>query len=230
MHFNLILDASAFEKGLGNISLWPMINHKDLLINAYIPVYTVEELDFQRFRRKSFMAKKALHFVDQLQETDVFKLHLEYPELNEAISWNETLKMADPKPSSQQLIPTRFKKLLKSCFLKCYYEPKMEVEGKEGGWILVTEDEKVRALARQFHIPHISVVEADSALGSFVKSDNYQTNVAFSRNLKENSDRKKVEDGKEVYVTNFDEDFLASRPTGELFVPRHREKSRGTNR
>ena len=101
MIFNFILDSSAFQKGLGNITLWTELQHPDVLVNVYIPVFTIQELDFQRFRRKSFVAKKALHFIDALQERDHFKMQLEYPELNEAISWNETLKLAQPKPSAR---------------------------------------------------------------------------------------------------------------------------------
>ena len=235
MILNFILDSSSFEKGLGNITIWSQLENADLTINAYIPLYTIQELDFQRFKRKSVVAKRSLYFIDQLKETRSFKLHIEYPELNEAISWNETLKLCEQNAAStmsaQQIsaLPVRFKKLLKSCYYKCHYMREKEEHGdsqdpEEKGWVLVTEDDTVRDLAQQFKIPFISVVEADAIINACIKDKSYVVNKKFSKHvIKKANQVKEQEDGSKVFVTNFNDDFLAPRAkSGTLWTPKSR--------
>ncbi|CDO92414.1 unnamed protein product [Kluyveromyces dobzhanskii CBS 2104] len=234
MILNFIIDSSSFEKGLGNVTIWSKLNDPKVIINAYLPLFTIQELDFQRFKRKSVVAKKALHFIDQLKDSASFKLHLEYPELNEAISWNETAKLSYQQGGS---IPIRFKKLLKSCYYKCHYRAAQDVEGdSEGsaenadpsdkGWVLVTEDDTVRGLAEQFQIPYISVVEADAIINACIKDPSYVGNQDFSKKVIKRANKvKEQQGGKKVFVTSFDSDFLAPRNKGgELWTPNSNKK------
>lgn len=237
MILNFIIDSSSFEKGLGNIAIWSKLNDPKLTINAYLPLFTIQELDFQRFKRKSVVAKRALHFIDLLQDSTSFKLHLEYPELNEAISWNETVKLCQQNSHTSlsqhqiSVIPIRFKKLLKSCYYKCHYKShdldedidhtNEKSDPDDKGWVLVTEDDTVRSLATQFQIPFISVVEADAIINACIKDKSYVVNEKFSKTVIKKANKvKEQEDGKKVFVTDFKNDFLAPRAkSGELWMP-----------
>ncbi|EGV60500.1 hypothetical protein CANTEDRAFT_116559 [Yamadazyma tenuis ATCC 10573] len=79
---NLILDPSAFTKGIGNIKRWykdeyiqsrsEHIKDTKVILNLYIPSYTLHEFDYlQRgTSMTAFFARKSIRFIDELYENN----------------------------------------------------------------------------------------------------------------------------------------------------------------
>lgn len=214
MSFHFILDASALEKGLGNIKQWIPCNDSNFLLQLYIPTYTLHELDFQKFKRKSYAARESLKFIDQLEDTSYFQLIIEFPDLVDLITWSEVSQFMKKTDTCLSLLNPRHKNLLKSCIYKCYLEEKENVE-----WILVTEDPVIRQLAVEFQIPYFSIVEADQLISQKQHKNIYMNNVKFSKYLVKKSIKQIQNEGKEIYKTKFDRMVYAPRGHGELWTP-----------
>ncbi|SCU78119.1 LAMI_0A03510g1_1 [Lachancea mirantina] len=221
--FCYILDASALEKGVGHIKKWCDQENKrsDVALSLYIPSYTLQELDFLKFRRNSPTAREALHFIDHTTTCqDGPEIIIEFPDLLDTIVWSEVLAFQtqelpeyDLTGATQRSLLRRYKMLLKSCVYKCHLEGR-----NDKTWILVTEDSTVRRLANAFQIPYCSVVAADGDISRQVDKRSHRRNVKFNKYLKKKS-TKEVTNGKEVYKTNFSDMMYAPRGGGELWSP-----------
>lgn len=133
-NYHFVVDASAFEKGLGNIKRWDQwLNGKNskklsdmIHMELYVPVFTTRELEFLQFRRRSNNAKDALKFIGQQlnqqnhanspQAHRPLELIMEYEDILSTIPWSEVnINRLD----RINRVPKRFKDLLKSCTYKC---------------------------------------------------------------------------------------------------------------
>lgn len=140
-NYYFVVDASAFEKGIGNIKRWDQwLNgekskraSQKVHIELYIPTFTIKELDFLQFRRRSKNAKEALKFIEQQLEAQnnrplgvasvdtkgsqrPFEFIMEYEDILNTIPWSE---VNVNRIDALNKIPRRFKDLLKSCTYKC---------------------------------------------------------------------------------------------------------------
>lgn len=135
-NYYFVIDASAFEKGLGNIKRWDQwLNgrkniqkkSKKVHIQLYIPTFTMGELEFLQFRRRSNNAREALKFIEQnnlknssvanqMQGETSLEIIMEYPDILSTIPWSEVNIHHIDRLNK---IPKRFKDLLKSCTYKC---------------------------------------------------------------------------------------------------------------
>ncbi|SCW01765.1 LAFE_0E06766g1_1 [Lachancea fermentati] len=223
--FCYILDASSLEKGIGNIKRWcePATNARDVHLSLYIPSFTLQELDFLRYRRNSATARESLRFLDQTDASDRVDVIIEFTDLLDAIPWSDVLEhqvldvpeldaRSGNGPASRPL-PRRFKNLLKSCVYKCHLEG-----SNQKSWTLVTEDPTVCRLAHAFQIPVCSLVEADNCVSKSVDRRSFEQSVRFNKNLKRRT-VKEISDGKEVYKAKFDDTVYAPRGAGELWAP-----------
>ncbi|KAL3232597.1 Nonsense-mediated decay protein 4 [Nakaseomyces bracarensis] len=240
--YNFILDASAFEKGLGNVKRWcqvPKQGSKDSVhLRFYVPTFTLQELNFLQGRHKSFPAKEALKFIDKLEtltsdnqsnhtvigrkvdddiRTDL-ELFIEFPDILDAVSWSTVLDQVTEGPSvvdSLNKLPKRFKLLLKSCVFKCH------LENDDGlRWILLTEDPQVRKIATQCHIPWVSIVDADSVISRDMNDRSFRNSEKFNNTmLKRGVTKGEDLNGREVVKTSFDQTVYASRGSGKLWTP-----------
>lgn len=133
---NLILDHSAFVRGIGNIKRWFNLEYinsnltnkqENIQLNIYIPSYTLHEFDFVK-KGTSMMAtnaREAIRFIDRIFEREDIKLNGSTPEnvanpLNYGIfiespmeagpSWNECLnyKIHSPKVKEFPNFKTKF--------------------------------------------------------------------------------------------------------------------------
>lgn len=212
--YNFILDASSLERGLGNIKRWCQDCRGKVLLRLYIPTYTLQELDFLRYRRKSFGAREALKFVDQA--TGEFPdLVVEFPETLDMVLWSEvtTSLVGARNADTLNRLPRRFKNLLKSCVYKC------QLEEDPLKWILVSEDARVRELADLCAIPWCSLVDADSTLAKETNTKQFFENQRFNDLVEKRGTGQTVAGGKRVVRTNFDNTVYASRGTGALWQP-----------
>lgn len=135
-NYYFVIDASAFEKGLGNIKRWDQwLNSrkntqkksKKVHIQLYVPTFTIGELEFLQFRRRSNNAREALKFIEQhnlknssvanqIQDEVSLEIIMEYQDILSTIPWSEVnIHHVD----RLNKIPKRFKDLLKSCAYKC---------------------------------------------------------------------------------------------------------------
>lgn len=223
--YNFILDASSFEKGLGNVKRW-MVQYpatNKIKLNFYIPTYTLKELDFLQYREKSFTAKEALKFIDSLEtplitdkKKENFNMIIEMPDLLDIISWNDVLDSVNSNRDKDELnkIPRRYKNLLKSCVFKC------NMEDENLKWILITEDTKVRKYASLCNIPWCSIVDADSILSREINDKNFQDSEKFLNLLLKNGGIKaENENGEQIIKTSFEKSVYASRGSGKLWSP-----------
>ena len=136
-NYYFIIDASAFEKGLGNIKRWDQwLNSrknvykksKKVHVQLYVPTFTMKELEFLQLRRRSNNAKEALKFIEQhnlkngsavyssTQDTTSLEIIMEYEDILSTIPWSE---VNIHRIDRLNRIPRRFKDLLKSCAYKC---------------------------------------------------------------------------------------------------------------
>ena len=219
-----ILDASSLEKGIGNVKRWcdPEQARKFASLSLYIPSFTLQELDFLRYRRNSYTAKESLRFIDQAEFPSTVDVMIEFPELLDTILWSDVLdrqvqEVAEfdlrPNSSSPRALPRRLRNLLKSCVYKCH------LEGANGQtWTLISEDPAIRNLALAFQIPCCSLVAADQEICKKLDKRAAQQNAKFSSYLKKKS-IKDVSNGKEVYRAKFDQAMYASRGSGDLWTP-----------
>lgn len=133
---NVILDHSAFVRGIGNIKRWfnleyiqsNLTNHdENIQLNIYIPSYTLHEFDFAK-KGTSMMAtnaREAIRFIDRIFERDDIKLNgmiqvdvanpinygifIESP-MEAGPSWNECMnyKIHSPKVKEFPNFKTKF--------------------------------------------------------------------------------------------------------------------------
>ena len=136
-NYYFVIDASAFEKGLGDIKRWDQwLNSrknvhkkaKKVHVQLYVPTFTMKELEFLQFRRRSNNAKEALKFIEQhnlrngsavnssAQGNDSLEIVMEYEDILSTIPWSE---VNIHRIDRLNRIPRRFKDLLKSCVYKC---------------------------------------------------------------------------------------------------------------
>ncbi|SCU93881.1 LADA_0G05336g1_1 [Lachancea dasiensis] len=221
-HLCYIIDASCLEKGIGNVKRWcePSQATKFARLNLYIPTFTLQELDFLKYRRNSYTAKEALRFIDRADFPQNIDMIIEFPELLDTIIWSDVLEHQvaevaeyDVKGNSSRSLPRRLKNLLKSCTYKCHLEG-----SNNQHWVLVTEDPQVRHLADAFAIPHCSLVTADQEISKKLDKRSFQQNIKFSDYLKKKS-VKDTTNGKEVYRAKFDQVMYANRGPGDLWTP-----------
>ncbi|CAL9729278.1 nonsense-mediated decay protein 4 [Monosporozyma unispora] len=144
-NYHFVVDASAFEKGLGNIKRWDQwLNGKNLKksskkihMELYVPVFTMRELEFLQFRRRSNNAKDALKFIEQQlniqnhsnspQSHRSLELIMEYEDILNTIPWAEVnINRVD----RINRVPKRFKDLLKSCTYKCRLSSDISIYGE----------------------------------------------------------------------------------------------------
>lgn len=224
-HFSFVLDASSLEKGVGNIKRWCEESTSDssphVTLNLYIPTFTIQELDFLRYKRKSYAAKESLKFIDSIETNENVDVIIEFPDLLDTITWFDVLKFQQqPVPeyemngtNSTRALPRRFKNLLKSCIYKCHLE-----SGNDETWSLIAEDPQVRKLATAFQIPTVSLLEADNMVSMKTNKQAFKQNQKFNKYLKKKS-TKEVNAGKEIYKTKFDSMVYAPRGSGDLWLP-----------
>lgn len=229
-HYNFIIDSSAFEKGIGNVKRWQQWLHgpnnnikqdKDsnghfhkVVLHLYIPLYTVNELNFQKDRRKSFNARESLKFIDQYMSqyvnTDPFQMDLEFVDLVNVIPWSQ---VNVDSVESLNKIPIRFKNLLRSCTFKC----RMVEDSIK--WILITEDPQVKKYANSCNIPIVSITEVESMLAKEIGDKSFAHSIKFNDKLMQNGIKEVDATGKNVIKTNFNKTIYATRGNGKLWKP-----------
>lgn len=211
--YNFILDASSLEKGLGNIKRWCQESRDKIVLRLYIPTYTLQELDFLKYKRKSFGAREALKFIDQAI-SEYADITVEFPETLDVVLWSEVTSLVDSKQVDMlNRLPRRFKNLLKSCIYKCH------LEEDRLKWILVAEDTKVKELATVCSIPCSSLVDAESTLSRETNKRQYDENQRFNNLVQVKGTGESLIGGKKVVRTNFDSTVYASRGKGSLWKP-----------
>ncbi|CCK69020.1 Nmd4p KNAG_0B05890 [Huiozyma naganishii CBS 8797] len=257
--YNFILDASAFDRGLGNVQRWCKTlgaksqpdrstkskrnqrgkskgeaaavamgkGRQEVQLNLYIPMYTLAELDYLKFKQKSFNARESLKFIDELVgglgegETTEQGLHveLEYEEVLDLIPWEEVNIHGI---ESLNKLPRRLKNLLKSCVYK------YRLEGSHGlSWIFVVEDPQVKEYAIMCDIPCATVVQVDATLSQDLQDKSFQANERFNKILLKNAvqpvdttEGGNVRSPSETVVkTRFDKTMYAARGSGKLWTP-----------
>lgn len=219
--YNFILEASSFEKGLGNIKRWCENCPDKIKLRLYIPTFTLNELDFLRYKRRSFVARESLKFIDSVegQKDNNPDFIIEFPDILEIISWSEVLDaVGDNNKDTETLnkLPRRFKNLVKSCLYKCQFD-----DGSDGlKWILVTEDSQVRDLANICNIPWCSIVDADSTLSRELNVKQYKEDKKFNHLIVKNGVKEETtKQGQKFIRTNFESTVYAPRGSGELWSP-----------
>ncbi|GAV47322.1 hypothetical protein ZYGR_0H01630 [Zygosaccharomyces rouxii] len=211
--YNFILDASSLEKGLGNIKRWCQEARGKIVLRLYIPTYTLQELDFLKYKRKSFGAREALKFIDQAT-SEYPDIIVEFPETLDVVLWSEITSSVDDKHVDMlNRLPRRFKNLLKSCIYKC------QLEENRLKWILVAEDPKVKELADICSIPCSSLVIAESTLSRETNRRQYHEGQKFNNMIQVKGNGESLIGGKKVVRTNFDNTVYASRGKGSLWEP-----------
>lgn len=218
--YNFVVEASAFEKGLGNIRRWSVDCPSQLKFKLYIPTVTLRELDFLQHRRKSFNARESLKFIDQLTTIPMLgraanehmEITMEFPEVLDSIDWNNVningIEAIDR-------LPRRLKNLLKSAVYKC-----SELENDDGlHWILLTEDQQIRDLAVQCNIPCCSIIDADGILSKELNDKSFQESQKFNKLVKKHGTSKQNPNGEDFVMTNFNKTMYASRGKGKLWSP-----------
>lgn len=218
--YNFILEASSFEKGLGNIKRWCQDCPDSIRLRLYMPTFTLNELDFLRYKRKSFVARESLKFIDSIDhKTENPEIIIEFPEILDIISWSEVLDFVGENPSDVDTLnrlPRRLKNLIKSCLYKCQFD-----DGTDGlKWILITEDPQVRSLANICRIPWCSLVDADSALTKEMNAKQYKESERFNKLMVKNGIKEETSQyGQRVVKTTFESTVYAPRGRGELWSP-----------
>lgn len=211
--YNFILDASSLEKGLGNIKRWCQESRGKVVLRLYIPTYTLQELDFLRYKRRSFGAKEALKFIDQATN-EYPDIIVEFPETLDLVLWSEVTSVVDGKEAEVlNRLPRRLKNLLRSCVYKC------QLEENHLRWILVAEDIKIKELVGTCSIPCCSLVDAESTLTRETNEKQYEENQKFNHLIQSKGTGESLMGGRKVVRTNFDSTVYASRGKGSLWEP-----------
>ncbi|KAG0663437.1 nonsense-mediated decay protein 4 [Maudiozyma exigua] len=223
--YNFVVDASAFEKGLGNIKRWCNRPSNKITINLYIPTFTLKELDFLQHRRKSFSAKESLKYIDTLTNIPSYnendhdssqnppvEVIVEFPELLDSINWDDVNINGI---SSLDRLPRRLKNLLKSAAYKC-----LDMDNNDPlRWILLTEDPQIRDAAKQCDIPSCSIVDVDNILSKELNLKSFQNSEKFNNMVMKNGTRRMNENGNDLVMTDFNKTMYASRGNGKLWSP-----------
>lgn len=219
--YNLIVEASSFEKGLGNIKRWCQDCPENMILRLYIPTFTLNELDFLRYKRKSYVARESLKFIDGVHDHKHTspEVIIEFPDILDIIPWSEVLDFVGNNAKDIDILnklPKRQKNLIKSCLYKCQFD-----EDSDGlKWILLTEDPQIRDLANICRIPWCSIVDADSALTKELNSKQYKENERFNKLIVKNGIKEETsKHGHRVVKTNFENTVYAPRGAGELWSP-----------
>lgn len=219
--YNFVVEASSFEKGLGNIKRWCLECPETTTLRLYIPTFTLNELDFLRFKRKSYVARESLKFIDSIHDHPGAnpELIIEFPDIPDILSWSEVLEFVGDHPRDLETLnklPKRLKDLVKSCLYKCQFD-----DGADGlKWILITEDPQVRNLANICRIPWCSLVDADSALTKEMNAKQYKESEKFNDIMVKNAIKEETsKQGQRVVRTNFESTVYAPRGRGELWSP-----------
>ncbi|EDO15562.1 hypothetical protein Kpol_1042p23 [Vanderwaltozyma polyspora DSM 70294] len=221
--YNFILEASSFEKGLGNIKRWCENKSDNVKLRIYIPTYTLRELDFQRYKFKSFMARESLKFIEYIEDrnsspkyhSDSLEIIIELPDFLDLVLWREVLEIAGEEHEEKlNKLPRRLKNLLKSCVHLCHLHVSDDYK-----WILISEDNQVKELARICKIPIISIVDADSALARDMNKKSFKMSENFNKQIIKNGVAEETKQGKKIVKTNFDNTVYASRGNGVLWAP-----------
>ena len=242
--YNFILDASAFEKGLGNIKRWAVNCPKKVKLRFYIPTYTLRELDFLQHRRKSFNAREALKFIDDLSSKpagfDPIRTNSDNGAATAAANNTSTTTPAETNtrielfvefpeilstiPWSQVNVdnidyvnkaPRRLRDLLKSCTFKC--SPEENDDGLH--WILITEDPQIQSLVGYCNIPWCSIVDADSILSKDLNDRSFRASERFNKLILKSGVKEQNVFGQDCVKTDFSKDVYASRGKGKLWSP-----------
>ncbi|CCF56053.1 hypothetical protein KAFR_0A06180 [Kazachstania africana CBS 2517] len=213
--YNLILDASAFDRGLGNIKRWCNSNPKQKFkLQIYIPTFTINELNYLTNKFKSFNSKEALKFIEtstnNLNNDQNYDLIIEFSEILDIIPFS---KVNVNDSSIVNKLPLRLKNLLKSCYYKC------NLEESDVKWILVTEDPKIHEAANECNIPNCSIVDIDILLSKELNDKSFRESEKFNNLMLKNSIEKVTDDGDNVLITDFDKTVYASRGSGKLWTP-----------
>lgn len=218
--YNFVVEASSFEKGLGNIKRWCLECPETTTLRLYIPTFTLNELDFLRYKRKSFVARESLKFIDNIHDhpSGNPELIIEFPDIPDILAWSEVLEFVGDNPKDLETLnklPKRLKDLVKSCLYKCQFD------GSDGlKWILITEDPQVRNLANICRIPWCSLVDADSALTKEMNVKQYKESKKFNDFIvKSGIKEETTKQGQRVVKTNFEKTVYAPRGRGELWSP-----------
>jgi len=222
--YNFVVDASAFEKGLGNIRRWCNGPSEKLSINLYIPTFTLRELDFLQHRRKSFSAKESFKYIDTLtnisdygnghddESSQKVDIVIEFPEILDSINWDD---VNVNQVGSLDRLPRRLKTLLKSAAYKC-----LDMDENDPlRWILLTEDPQIREAAKLCDIPSCSIVDVDNILSKELNLKSFQNSERFNKMIKKNGTKQQDENGGDVVMTDFNKTVYASRENGKLWTP-----------
>lgn len=219
--YNFVVEASSFEKGLGNIKRWCLECPKSTTLRLYIPTFTLNELDFLRYKRRSFVARESLKFIDSIHDHPGAnpELIIEFPDIPDIVSWSEVLEFVGDNTKDLETLnklPKRLKNLVKSCLYKCQFN-----DGADRlKWILITEDPQVRNLANICRIPWCSLVDADSALTKEMNAKQYKESKRFNEYILKNGIKEETsKQGQRVIKTNFESTVYAPRGRGELWSP-----------
>lgn len=220
--YNFILDASCFEKGLGIIKRWLKECPGKVKLRLYIPTYTLNELDFLKFKKKSYTAKESLKFIDIVctDNDSSFgpEFIIEFPEILELVTWSEVLEFVNDASKKDTLnkLPGRIKGLMKSCLYKCQFD-----DGSDGlKWIFISEDPLVRDMADICRVPCCSIVDADSILDKDMNTTAYQENQKFNNLVSQNGIKEETSTrGKKTVTTKFENTLYAPRGSGKLWTP-----------
>ncbi|CCE61770.1 hypothetical protein TPHA_0B00980 [Tetrapisispora phaffii CBS 4417] len=224
--YHLILEASAFEKGLGNIKKWCANTSNEVKLSLYIPTFTLKELDFQRYKNKSFIARESLKFIEQVEERNErikknqksnLDIIIEFPDMLDLVLWSEVLELAGSKHEDAfNKLPKRLKNLLKSCIYLCHLSSEFDDDRK---WLLVSENHEIQELACICKIPVISVIDADAELSKNMNRREFQLTQNFNKKITESGRTEKNNEGQNVVKTKFDKTVYASRGSGILWAP-----------
>ncbi|AET40649.1 Nmd4p Ecym_6268 [Eremothecium cymbalariae DBVPG len=220
MSVYFILDASVFQKGLGNIRQWydDVSSQKQnlLQVHLYIPTYTLMELDFQQAKRKSYIAGQSLKFIDGIKESQWFHLHLEYPETVGKVLDDDVARFAKGSAGKLSIsgLRPKFQTLLKSCVYKCL----LEEEQKDANWIVVTEDPHVVSILDEHGVPHVDLMQADRMVQEILQTIPFKRHARFNEDLRRTVRRVEL-DGKQVFKTSFEQVLYAPRGRGTLWSP-----------
>lgn len=202
--YQLIIDSSALERGLGNIRRWERAGSR---VKIYVPTYTLNELEYLSRRVQSTIAREALLYLEQY--TDI---EHEIPEIVDAVSWREVLGLADSASINMlNKLPARLKQLLRSCVYKRH------LDNPEDHWVLLTEDARIREAALCCQIPCATVVEVDSMLSKDLNDYSFRQSAKFNEKLLRSAKNKDPEHA--VAVTDFKKSLFANRGKGKLWSP-----------
>lgn len=223
--YNFVVDASAFEKGLGNIKRWSSECCGAVRIAFYLPTYTLNELEYMQSRRKSFAARESLKFIDSLtnespydsaetqqQRQRQIDVAVEFPEVLSCVPWDH---VNVHRIGAIDRLPRRLKNLLRSAAYKCAASE--NDDGKR--WILLAEDPQIRQYARDCEIPCCSIVDVDNILSRELNLKSFRNSERFNSMVRGSGTERVDDSGASVVLTDFDKPLYAARGSGKLWTP-----------